>query len=598
MHHQPFLIVLLALVLAGPLAAQATGPDLRVTAIAGIQNYPHDASLGFDAFAFGTTVCNLGDQDLDWVAGTSNHPVIGYQIYRLLNGRFESIGMSWARHPFFAASQNACGPCNGSFGSLLGAGCSDFTSAALAGMQLSFGPRSEIAASTVLFPFPPASPPITSALDRRLQVALADLGQPGARYFAEALYLSAAETLAGHALDNASWHEVGFQPSGGGFDLQLIGSTTVVGEPAILAWKSVDPQVQVTTVDIPGDGRVFVALRARELGPAHWRIDVAVQNLNSHEGISSLVLDRPAGSTILNSSSRVARHHSGEMISNAPWVFRSGSSLMSWDTVRFSIDPNSSAVRWGNLHAFSVETTTPPGLVISGQLKTHRSATSHPFSVTLPHRITVLSGQGQAANPFEAFAQPVRVRVDDAHGQPVANQPVAFAVDSGPGVITGSSMVTTNALGEAQLQVQAAGVAGTVAVSAAIPDDRATVALEVRKLLTQFSPALGLLTLALETELPLTPTVLAADVPGVQIPTNWGVICTTALTPAPTLFMVSSIPGVGSFDARLTTSMTGDWLVQVPDLALLGGTGFTLVFQAYAVASTGAYISNCVSLTF
>ena len=60
------------------------------------------------------------------IAGTNDHPVIAQNLYRIMDGRIEQIGMSWLKHGFCALQQNACNTCTGNGnGSALGTGCSD-----------------------------------------------------------------------------------------------------------------------------------------------------------------------------------------------------------------------------------------------------------------------------------------------------------------------------------------------------------------------------------------------------------------------------------------------------------------------------------------
>jgi hypothetical protein len=99
-------------------------PDI----IAGDINTPtrYGSLGGITAYAIGTTACNLGTCWLHWVGGTSEHPVVGQNIFRLKDGRFEQIGQGWLKHATFALAHDVCATCNNpGTGARLGVNCSD-----------------------------------------------------------------------------------------------------------------------------------------------------------------------------------------------------------------------------------------------------------------------------------------------------------------------------------------------------------------------------------------------------------------------------------------------------------------------------------------
>ncbi|NCG12366.1 MAG: hypothetical protein GWP38_03365, partial [Planctomycetia bacterium] len=121
-----------------------TGADVIVGDLVGTQSYGN--SGGYYAFSVGTTSCNIGTEELLWISSTNEHPVIGQNMYRLKDGRFEQIGMSWLKHGFTALQGNICncGCVSSGSGSRLGVGCSDPYGASLNGSQGSLGSRSEV----------------------------------------------------------------------------------------------------------------------------------------------------------------------------------------------------------------------------------------------------------------------------------------------------------------------------------------------------------------------------------------------------------------------------------------------------------------------
>jgi hypothetical protein len=116
--------------------------------LSGMQTVGRDVPYpnGIVSMSMSTTICNVGTVDVPWLAPMQeNHPVIHMALYRLLNNRFEQVGISWMKHGFFALSDNDCSTCqHPSDGTWLGVGCSD-TYGVDNNMDRDFlGPRSEV----------------------------------------------------------------------------------------------------------------------------------------------------------------------------------------------------------------------------------------------------------------------------------------------------------------------------------------------------------------------------------------------------------------------------------------------------------------------
>src|SRR5688572_2829661 len=87
----------------------AQGPDVVV---GDLTNWSKWGTVGgISAYSIGTTSCNRGDEILPWIANSNQHPVIAQNMYRLKNGRFEQIGMSWLKHGWGALTENLCCTC-------------------------------------------------------------------------------------------------------------------------------------------------------------------------------------------------------------------------------------------------------------------------------------------------------------------------------------------------------------------------------------------------------------------------------------------------------------------------------------------------------
>ena len=166
--------------IAGGCPNPSIGPDVIVGDLNGITMFGTVGDI--TAYAIGTTSCNIGDADLQWVQNTNNHPVIAQNVYRLKDGRFEQIGMSWLKHGFCAADSPTCEPCSTDGNcDTLQIGCSDVYGSSINGNSIFLGPRSEVNPSTGAFPFPFSLPGGNNA--GRLQVDINDLDpdlNPGA----------------------------------------------------------------------------------------------------------------------------------------------------------------------------------------------------------------------------------------------------------------------------------------------------------------------------------------------------------------------------------------------------------------------------------
>jgi hypothetical protein len=359
-----------------------SGPDVIVGALPDIGKY--GTVGGISAYSLGTTSCNIGDQILLWcdtdVAGLCNktqHPVIAQNMYRLKNGRFEQIGMSWLKHGFCALAQNLCGTCQSDpWGcDALGVGCSDPYDAGLNGAQGGLGPRSQVNASKGLFPYPFTAPPAPATIGRRLQVKLDDLApasNPGALYFGEGHYVTADDAAANNDDNNASYRRivVGTLTSGA-YNLSYSGST-IQQQPAIYAWKAhglglnqPDPNVVISTIDVSNDGRFIVGFKASDNGNGTWHYEYAVHNLNSDRSGRSFSVPVPAGVVLTNVGQTIVNHHSGEPYSTSGWTFSQSGGVATWTTQSFAENANANALRWGTMFNFRFDADVPPANVLA-----------------------------------------------------------------------------------------------------------------------------------------------------------------------------------------------------------------------------------------
>src|SRR5205807_4760746 len=80
-------------------------------------------------------------------------------------------------------------------------------------------------------------------------------------------------------------------------------------------------------------------------------------------------------------------------------------------------------------------------------------------------QLLLVSGNNQSATVGTALSMPFVVAAQDANGNPVSGVAIAFAVATGGGTLSATS-VTTNAMGQAQSTLSVGTTAGTNTVTA------------------------------------------------------------------------------------------------------------------------------------
>ncbi|MEM7453011.1 MAG: hypothetical protein AAF456_01530 [Planctomycetota bacterium] len=369
-------IILLALVLVSSLwvlreiqihanyvASFGSGPDVIVGSIPSIRRW---GSVGNQtSFSIGTTSCNIGDADMDWISQSNIHPVISQNVYRVKDGRIEQLGMSWLKHGFAVAAGSLCGSCTDPAGNYLAPGCSDPYGSGLNGSQGRLGPRSEVNAATGFFPWPHTDLPSTGTLDGRIIVDNDDIDpsqNPNAVYFVESQYIHPQDAAAGNGLNNASYRRAIVETNP--FDIEVDPTSgTVREEPAINAWKAIHPDVQLYNVDIPGDGRVIVGVRVLQTGNG-FHTEVAIQNLNSHRSVGSINVDCGSGNVSSPGFTDVDYQH--EPYTGTNWAPSMAGSEIEWATDTFANDEDANAIRWNTLYSFWFDSDECPRTLTLG----------------------------------------------------------------------------------------------------------------------------------------------------------------------------------------------------------------------------------------
>jgi hypothetical protein len=368
-------------------------PDVIVGDIMGGNNY--GTVSGITAYSFSTTSCNLGSCWLNWFEGTTDHPLIAQNMFRLKNGRLEQLGQSWLKHTYAALTGTVCATCDPPPDTThLGVNCSDPYSSNTNGTQTNLGPKNNVNANTGVFLYPDSRLSLTGdAIYKRLQVHNTDLDpslNSGALYFLESQYVTRDDAAAGHQTNNASYRRVtvGSSP----FNLALV-DTTQRQKAGIQAWKANDAAVTETMIAAP-EGLFILAAKATSLGGGIYHYEYAVQNLTNQRAGQSFSVPIPAGAVITNVGFHDVDYHSSvpaELYSGIDWTPTVSGSSVSWATQTYAVNQNANALRWGTLYNFRFDASVAPGtgLVTIGLFR--------PGSPTTTSATTVIPGPCQGA---------------------------------------------------------------------------------------------------------------------------------------------------------------------------------------------------------
>jgi hypothetical protein len=365
------------------------GPDVIVGDLPSVEQPTGGSTGGFVGLGIGTTSCNAGVVNLNWVALPSNdHPVIPQNMYRMSGGssnteRFEQIGQSWLKHAFTALTGNVCGfVCNGTGGSQLGSGCSDPYSASLNYEQARLGSRAWVNPFTGVYPRgDSATNPNShtghthSTTSHRVLVAVSDLSTAtnvGATYFAEGQYVTPHENVwcqANHGecnmFNNISYRR--FNVTGTtGFSFSAVGAT-VRESAAINAWTGAT--VNAFEPDPGNDGIAHIAYKVTNPSAGVWHYDYAVYNQNLDRAIQSFSVPLGCGITVSNLGFHAPPQHPGFAAdgtlgnagySSTAWASTQTANALSWNSETFAQNQNANAVRWGTLYNFRFDSNQPP----------------------------------------------------------------------------------------------------------------------------------------------------------------------------------------------------------------------------------------------
>ncbi len=361
------------------------GPDVIVGDIQEVANY---SSVGsFEALALGTTSCNVGNTNLNWIPSPNvNHPVIASGLYKWTTvagaGRFEQIGHGWIKHTFAAFQQHLCCttcPNGNEFNtfSFLGVGCSDPYTGPRNGTQSLLGPRYQLNAHTGVYPS--SNPHPSGGNLGRVQVNIADLAPNSAsiRYFGEVQYLALDDARANNGDNNTSYREISVSGSGTAWTFGGIGATVRMRTP-IDAWVAADPAVTLTNISVPegsaapydGNARLVLGSRVTNIGGGQYHYEYALYNQNSDRSIRSFSLPVPAGVSITNIGFDDVVYQgadgvgptgtAGVTYDGTDWAPVVSGGAITWSTQTFAVNQGANALRFATMYSFRFDANSAP----------------------------------------------------------------------------------------------------------------------------------------------------------------------------------------------------------------------------------------------
>lgn len=331
--------------------------------------------VGTNGFSISTTSCNLGSVNVPWLAPMQeNHPFIAFLGARVSadGSRIEQISdRSFVKHGFFALSNSQCTPCQQpSGGTFLGVGCSDTYSTGNNGDRFYLGPPDEIDPwlgtwSRFCSYFdrgdPAVAPPADcdgnrslsstqisafSAIKNRIQIADADLGIAGAKYYYQGHYIVRGEPEAARG-NNLGTRE--FRANWGG--ATWVVDTTSYANPFVAgSVLSRWPGASVSSATNAGDdGRIYVAVRVTGPSGGFYRYEYAVHNRDNLRGVGQFRIPVAPCATIANEGF-------GDIDGNAgnDWSF----ARTAPDEISFSTGAN--PLLWNTIFNFWFESDAAP----------------------------------------------------------------------------------------------------------------------------------------------------------------------------------------------------------------------------------------------
>jgi hypothetical protein len=200
----------------------------------------------------------------------------------------------------------------------------------------------------------------------------------GARYFFETQYVSPDDAAHGNQNNNVSYRETTVSGNANDTTASCAAFTTVQQQPAIKAWKTIDPTVTETTFDTPelsagppandNTGRGILSAKATNIGGGVWHYEYALYNMNSDRSFDGFSVQGSALPGTIGFHD--VDYHTGDGFGSTPaapvtfsgtdWVGTSSGGEVAWNMVVATPAGNSNALRWGTTYNFRFDSNSPP----------------------------------------------------------------------------------------------------------------------------------------------------------------------------------------------------------------------------------------------
>jgi hypothetical protein len=340
--------------------------DVALGILSSIRQSGHEGTFptGQVGLTMSTTSCNLGNVDVPWLAPMlEDHPLIHMALYRLMNGRFEQVGVSWMKHGFFALSNSQCTPCqHPSGGQFLGVGCSDTYGTTNNEDRNYLGPRSEV--DPYLGTWECTGSHFAggqndcvrrhgssghNAVDHRLLAQDADLNNDGATYYYEGYYV-----VRGDQLKNNNWASKSCTMSWNGVWNFTTPNQSHVYGPALERWGDLRTTVNVAA----DDGQVMLAVATTDLGGGVFHYEYALLNLDSDREVRSFSLPVVGVPGITNLG-----FHDNDANAANDWQVTLDGATVTWATDTYAQNPSANSLVFGYLFNFRFDAAAPPAAV-------------------------------------------------------------------------------------------------------------------------------------------------------------------------------------------------------------------------------------------